>query len=47
MALLEAHGLVKFYGKRKVVDGVSYDVNPGEVVGLLTRTGPARRPASG
>jgi lipopolysaccharide export system ATP-binding protein len=39
MAILQAHGLVKFYGRRKVVDGVSFDVDVGEVVGLLGSNG--------
>lgn len=39
MALLEVRNLVKYYGRRKVVNGVSFDVNPGEVVGLLGPNG--------
>src|SRR5438552_1570144 len=39
MPLLEVRGLVKYYGRRKVVDGVSFEVNPGEVVGLLGPNG--------
>jgi lipopolysaccharide export system ATP-binding protein len=39
MAILEATGLVKYYGRRKVVDGVSYTVDAGEVVGLLGPNG--------
>lgn len=39
MAILEARGLVKFYGRRKVVDGVNFEVDVGEVVGLLGPNG--------
>src|ERR1700760_342565 len=39
MAILEARGLGKYYGRRKVVDGVTFDVNLGEVVGLLGPNG--------
>src|SRR5437868_2423988 len=36
---LAASGLVKAYGKRRVVDGVTLHVEPGEVVGLLGANG--------
>src|SRR5919199_514148 len=39
MAILEVRGLVKYYGRRKVVDGVNFDVDIGEVVGLLGPNG--------
>jgi lipopolysaccharide export system ATP-binding protein len=39
MPILEARGLVKFYGRRKVVDGVNFQVDVGEVVGLLGPNG--------
>jgi lipopolysaccharide export system ATP-binding protein len=37
--LLRADGLVKSYRGRRVVDGVSFHVEPGEVVGLLGPNG--------
>src|SRR5262249_38049319 len=39
MPILEVRELVKYYGRRKVVDGVNFEVNAGEVVGLLGPNG--------
>src|SRR5438552_19193700 len=39
MAILEVRGLVKYYGRRKVVNGVDFNVDVGEVVGLLGPNG--------
>jgi len=37
--ILKVDGLVKIYGQRRVVDGVSFYVNRGEIVGLLGPNG--------
>ena len=37
--LLRAEGLVKAYKKRRVVDGVSLEIHPGQIVGLLGPNG--------
>ena len=39
MAILKVNGLVKSFGRKRVVDGVSLDVKKGEIVGLLGPNG--------
>ena len=39
MPILDAQGLVKTYGRRRVVDGVNLDIEQGEIVGLLGPNG--------
>ena len=39
MSLLQVKGLVKYYGRRAVVNGVDFEVSAGEVVGLLGPNG--------
>ena len=39
MSLLQAKGLAKTYRRRKVVNGVGFRVDPGEIVGLLGPNG--------
>lgn len=44
-ALIEARGLTKNYGKRRVLDEVSFSVAPGRIVGLIGRNGAGKTTA--
>ncbi len=46
MSLLRTESLAKEYGQRRVVNGVSINVEPGEIVGLWDRTEQGKRPPS-
>ena len=39
MSILEVNGLVKTFGRKRVVNGVSFSVEAGEIVGLLGPNG--------
>ncbi len=39
MPILSVDGLVKSYGRRRVVDGVAFEIGRGEIVGLLGPNG--------
>ena len=39
MPILKVIGLMKSYSRRRVVDGVDFEVHPGEIVGLLGPNG--------
>ena len=38
-SVLSVKNLKKYYGKVKAIDGISFDMYPGEVVGLIGPNG--------
>lgn len=39
MALIEAHGLTKYYGKHRAITNVNFEVNEGEIFGFIGPNG--------
>jgi ABC-2 type transport system ATP-binding protein len=37
--MIKVEGLVKYYGKIKAVDGISFEIKQGEIFGLLGPNG--------
>jgi len=46
LTVLEVNGLKKYFGKTKAVDGLSFSLSEGEVVGFLAQMAQARQPHS-
>ena len=46
MPILECRKLSKSYGRAQALDGVSFAIEPGRIVGLLAPTAAARAPSS-
>ena len=42
--MIEVKGLVKTYGSKRAVDGVTFTVRRGDILGFLGPNGPASRP---
>ena len=40
--MITAENLTKTYGPKTAVDGISFTVRPGQVIGFLGPNGPAR-----